>query len=141
MNLDIYNDEIFVNRTPLNTQITGIYFLFRNEEIVYAGQSKNLHRRIIQHCYGKDFDSYSYIKCSESELNDLEFYFIAKHKPEYNSFDGLKSTHYKTINYLKSRMQYEDFSKLKKFIKKNKLYPVIFNYYDIRIFQQAGFKI
>ena len=141
MNLEIYSDEIIANRTQLTSQITGIYFLYRNEEIVYIGQSRNLHRRIIQHCYGKEFDSYSYIQCDESELNDLEFEFIAKHKPMYNSLDGLKSTHYKTLNYFKVRLDYEKFKELKKFIKRNKIFPSIFSYYDIRILKEFGYQV
>lgn len=141
MNLEIYNDELIVNKKNINNELVGIYFLFKNEKIVYIGQSKKIFNRIISHCYSKDFDSFTYIECKENELNELEFEFIAKHKPELNSFDGLKSSKYKTFNFLKMNMDKEEFFLLKKFIKKNKIYPQIFNYYDITIFQKAGFGI
>ena len=66
----------------------GLYFLIRNEEIVYVGKSnKNVFQRISNHTRNKEFDSFSYElhpNKSEDGLSELEAEYIAKFAPEYN---------------------------------------------------------
>lgn len=61
----------------------GIYFLFRNNTIVYVGQTTNGLKRIFDHT-DKRFDEYTFIRCRKCELNVLEAAYIKKFKPKYN---------------------------------------------------------
>lgn len=61
-----------------------VYFLMRNGEIVYVGQTNKGLERAISHTKDKIFDSIGVIKCKEEELNEKETYYIAKYKPLYN---------------------------------------------------------
>ena len=60
-----------------------IYFLKKNESVVYVGRTKNVKRRLSEHA-DKDFDSYSYINCDEGVASRLEDYYIMMHDPIYN---------------------------------------------------------
>ena len=69
---------------PLGTQV-GIYFLIKDEEVVYVGQSIEIFRRIGKHRNeGKDFDSFAFIECEKSELDKLEAKYITALAPELN---------------------------------------------------------
>ena len=63
-----------------------VYFLLKNKEVVYVGQTTNGLNRIKQHFkeQKKDFDDYKIIKCSKKDLNELESFYIIKYKPKYN---------------------------------------------------------
>ena len=65
----------------------GIYFLIKDKEIVYIGQSITPTARILNHCKEekKDFDSFYVHHCSVEDLNVLETIFIIHYKPRYNS--------------------------------------------------------
>lgn len=63
--------------------MVGIYFLKKEDEIVYVGQSINIHRRVEQH-KDKDFDDYSFIECEKSLLDCTEEFYILKCNPKYN---------------------------------------------------------
>lgn len=64
----------------------GIYLLKQGEKVVYVGSSEKVETRITQHQNdsSKTFDSYQVIGCKESELCNLESYYIEKYKPIYN---------------------------------------------------------
>ena len=68
----------------METEITisGIYFLLKNKELVYIGQSKNLNRRLKYHSF--DFDEYYSIECLEEDLNSNEKYLIELVLPNLN---------------------------------------------------------
>lgn len=74
--------------------IKGIYFLYKNNDIVYIGQTKNLISRLAVHLAdkNKDFDSYKFLELPHNmNLNKLERFLIKKFKPEYNilyKYDG-----------------------------------------------------
>lgn len=61
-----------------------VYFLIRNGEIVYVGQTNKGLERAISHVKDKSFDSIGIIKCKEEELNEKETFYIAKYRPLYN---------------------------------------------------------
>ena len=61
----------------------GVYFLVRNDNVVYVGQSVSVPARVIQH-KDKDFDKVFYIQ-ADDDRHDIEDYFIGKLKPEYNA--------------------------------------------------------
>ncbi len=62
----------------------GIYFLFKNNQLVYIGQSIDIELRIRNHYKEKDFDTYSYVLCLIEELNDVEKKYIQKYTPILN---------------------------------------------------------
>lgn len=63
--------------------MVGIYLLKNKNEVVYVGQSVNIHRRVEQH-KDKDFDNYDFIECEKALLNCTEEFYILKHNPKYN---------------------------------------------------------
>jgi hypothetical protein len=65
---------------------SGVYFLIKDNEVVYVGKSGDVHGRISQHwMLSKDFDSYTYIACSGMEMDELERYYIKSLLPPLNS--------------------------------------------------------
>lgn len=73
--------------------IDGIYFLVKNGECVYVGQSNDIYRRISEHRRGtsnhgisqKDFDSWDYIEVpSQDQKDKMESLLIHMMKPKYN---------------------------------------------------------
>ena len=60
-----------------------IYFLIKDEEVVYVGQTINGYGRINAHT-DKDFDYACYIDCPEYDLDNKEGYYIIKYNPKYN---------------------------------------------------------
>lgn len=62
-----------------------VYILYKNNEIVYVGQTKQLFFRINNHSKTKDFDQFSYISCgSYQEMMDIETALILELQPKYN---------------------------------------------------------
>lgn len=63
---------------------TGIYFLIKNDEVVYVGQTKRGLARIYNH-EEKEWDSFYFVKVeNQKDLLKKEKYFINKYKPIYN---------------------------------------------------------
>ncbi len=76
--------EIRKIRLKKNFMISGVYFLFDENEIVYIGQSRNIYRRINHHTRFK-WGSFSFIEAKEGrESRELEKHYIDKFKPKYN---------------------------------------------------------
>lgn len=69
---------------PAPKWVTGIYFLFDGDEIVYVGQSVDIMTRVGAHLRDKVFDSFNYIECDLCDLNNLEATYILELKPKYN---------------------------------------------------------
>jgi hypothetical protein len=93
-----YQDQLF-NSAPYSrerilesacrvedTPNCGVYFLIREDEIVYVGQSKNCPSRIQTHINdkGKVFDSYTFIATHSDNLDFLESWYIYAFNPKYN---------------------------------------------------------
>lgn len=84
---DIYTNDIeFMIPKEL-----GIYHLFKNNELVYIGMSKNIRKRLRQHFRddNKDFDSVLYFiaRIFDKNINDItkiEKNMIKYHKPKLN---------------------------------------------------------
>ena len=65
--------------------LSGIYFLIKDKEIVYIGQSTCVFRRVYDHLWSKKiFDSFSYIQCEEKMLDKLESIYIHFYQPPEN---------------------------------------------------------
>lgn len=66
-------------------KICGIYFLIRERNIVYVGQSQDIMARLSTHANGdKLFDSFNFVACDPAELSNLEAEYIVQLNPEYN---------------------------------------------------------
>lgn len=65
--------------------ITGIYFLIKNEELVYIGKSVNIFGRVGSHLSDKDFDCFSFHEIKRPIIARLlEKKLIFELKPKYN---------------------------------------------------------
>lgn len=110
-----------------------IYFLTKNEEVVYVGQSKEGLNRISFHSYTeKDFDNFYFINCPVEKLNDLENYYIMKYFPKYNKMINrngsslISYTNFYCLEYKYDKAPRLSFAEAKKEIIRNSLYEVKF---------------
>jgi hypothetical protein len=67
-----------------NDNRSCVYALFKNEVIVYIGQSINPYSRIGQHTKDKEFDHFRLMPCLKERLTHWEDYLIWKYDPKYN---------------------------------------------------------
>jgi len=84
--MKIDKEEILSNMISVNGNFKecGIYFLIKNEEVVYVGQTINGVSRIKQHKQDKDFDHYYFKQCQKNNLNKNEARYISIYNPKYN---------------------------------------------------------
>lgn len=70
---------------------TFVYFLIKNNEVIYVGQTNNNLCRPFSH-KNKDFDRVEIMLCRKEDLDFLEDKYILKYKPKYNNKvnDGYK---------------------------------------------------
>lgn len=67
----------------------GIYFLIKDGQIVYVGQSINAMRRLTRHIdEGKDFDRFAVVSCPKDDMDKMERTFIAALAPKENMTFG-----------------------------------------------------
>ena len=67
----------------------SIYFLIQDDEIVYVGQTVEIHNRSAFHKReGKVFNFISVIDCSPNEVDLLELFYIHTLRPKYNKTDN-----------------------------------------------------
>jgi len=75
-----------IDFTQSKEKVSGCYFLYQNNEIIYIGISVDINKRLIEHKRSKNFDYIKYIITSDFlEAIKLESYFINKHKPKLNN--------------------------------------------------------
>lgn len=69
------------------TAVTGIYFLFLDEELVYIGQSLNVHARVGHHYRDsrKTFNRWTFIPAKREDLDRHERRLIRRFKPRLNT--------------------------------------------------------
>lgn len=66
--------------------VSGVYFLYKDNVIVYVGESGCIFGRIKQHMDDKDFDRFTYKIIDTVEMRKVEERkFIRKHRPKYNT--------------------------------------------------------
>jgi len=63
----------------------GIYFLVKNNEVVYIGQSRSIEVRVSAHIGSKDFDKAYFFECPIEELDEIEMELIRAVKPVLNT--------------------------------------------------------
>lgn len=65
--------------------ITGVYFLYQGAVLQYIGQSVNVLARAGSHiAEGKEFDSFTFIRCERDDLDALEIACIKMFRPALN---------------------------------------------------------
>ena len=62
----------------------GIYYLFKENEVVYVGQSMLCEKRIMSHLNSKDFDEYATREIMFEGLDETEATEIIRCQPKYN---------------------------------------------------------
>ena len=69
---------------------SGVYFLYRDNKLVYVGESGNVFGRIGEHIREgiKEFDEFEFIELSEIERKSMEAFLIEIIRPEYNLIGG-----------------------------------------------------
>lgn len=75
--------DVIVSASKSDVSICGIYFLIKNSEIIYIGQSVNIFSRLQGH-KSKDYDSVAFIPCPKSQLDILETLYILHYEPKLN---------------------------------------------------------
>lgn len=82
---DLYEaTDVASLRQPPVFSPAGVYVLWRDEEIVYVGQSKAVWIRVTQHCF--EFDEVSIIEVGDEPTRRLlEFLLIERHDPPENN--------------------------------------------------------
>ena len=70
----------------IDMKIPGVYFLFKNNDLVYVGQSTHVPTRIASHVReGRlEFDKVSFIRVPPERLLEVEAYYIDLLWPEEN---------------------------------------------------------
>ena len=63
--------------------VTGIYFLIKDEKVVYVGQSVDIFTRVCAH-RAKDFDSFTFLVYPRHLLNLAEASYIQRFNPAMN---------------------------------------------------------
>lgn len=101
---DIIKNSSFFKNNPS----AGVYFLLKDNEIVYVGTSdKDCTLRISIHKKDKDFDKYYILECKDKKKREfLESEYIFKFSPKYNRSISKNNTSIKMIGTI-------DFSYLK----------------------------
>lgn len=80
-------EKLALSATPVvNREVCGVYFLLRDREVVYVGQSVNVLGRLATHISDgtKRFDRWCYITAKKDELDELEGFYITLLRPEHN---------------------------------------------------------
>lgn len=76
---------------------TGIYFLFKDGELIYIGKSVNVFSRISDHYNHKNFDSFKVLPCKEEELEGLESKYTIKFLSKTKAAGSVDKTWIKEI--------------------------------------------
>lgn len=80
----IHSEDAILSR-PRFRMSSGVYFLIRDDQVVYVGQAVDVHARVSTHGRNwKQFDSYTYIPCEHDRLDEVERHYIRLFQPELN---------------------------------------------------------
>lgn len=83
-NIKLHSEEQIVKGAQLWEGVCGVYFLVKDAQVVYVGQSVNVFSRIASHAPAKSFDSYAFVLCEPNALDALESLYIHVLKPPLN---------------------------------------------------------
>lgn len=124
-------EDVIANKRSYKPE-SSIYFLIKNEVVVYVGQSVSPYTRISVHEKDKDFDSYFIEPCEYENLNEAEAYYVLKFNPIYNGMIP-QNDFYKSLQKLKIILGVT-LPELKKRIRREGIEPLALDYYDLRDF-------
>jgi hypothetical protein len=88
------SSALLARATPISgiNGISGIYFLFSQDRVVYVGQSTSILHRVLAHMVAKrwrrteiTFDSWTYVECPPEALDRLERDYITALNPPLNN--------------------------------------------------------
>jgi len=82
--INLLSREEIVRAALSRATLCGVYFLINKGQIVYVGQSTNIHMRIAKHIGTKDFDSFHFVECDRSILDEVEAAYIVALDPPLN---------------------------------------------------------
>lgn len=78
-------DEIIAAASPwTDWGVCGVYFLIKDRQLVYVGQSKNVPQRLLTHHHRGRFDSVCVLPTDLSKLDTVEWYYINLFRPPFN---------------------------------------------------------
>lgn len=88
-----HHAEVVEGAIPFDSS-SGVYFLIKNEEVIYVGKSVNVFDRIGAHRRegGAWFDSFNVIRCGLDEMAALEEKYILAFMPKMNTAITYKKT-------------------------------------------------
>lgn len=88
--------EIVESAMPMSL-VPCIYFLVRDGEVVYVGQTTNLAARLYKHRQrGVDFDSFAQMPCPAEDMDRLEADYIDALLPEMNVSAPIRARRHST---------------------------------------------
>lgn len=66
--------------------ISGVYFLFHGNQLVYVGQSVDVISRVHNHRVEniKKFTNFAHFECNRKMMDEIEKFYIYKFQPRYN---------------------------------------------------------
>jgi len=128
-------NEILKNQIGIKKE-SLIYFLIKNNKIVYVGQTQNGLLRVFSHLYKKEYDGYYTIKCDINKLNEIEAYYISKLNPVYNGAILPSNNKYKSISTIKKMYRINGFA-LNKIAKVYNMKLIYGPYYVLEQFETA----
>lgn len=101
---NLLNEDYLANKQTIEKIGCGVYFLLKDEEVVYVGKSKNIGLRVKGHAdeSTKIFDSFSYILCNEYDLSNLEGAYVSKLNPKYNR--NLPDCDLKRVKFIRQKL-------------------------------------
>ncbi len=97
-----------------DTRVSGVYFLFDREELIYIGSSIDCPNRIREHRKDKEFDSYYIIKTLPEDRLEIEADYIQKFKPPLNKKIPIKVS-LEEIKVFKRELSYSINTNIKSF--------------------------
>ncbi|MEL7966324.1 hypothetical protein AAG587_08105 [Vreelandella neptunia] len=83
-NRRLLTEKEIVGNGRMTPHLTGVYFLIKDERIVYVGQSLNIISRVAAHVKHKEFDRFAFVPCDAQDLDVLESLYIHFLQPELN---------------------------------------------------------
>lgn len=98
--MKIYEPNSIAIRVP-EVKMSFVYFLLRDGEVIYIGQTKKWLSRPFSHI-NKPFDEVRILECEPEDLDALEMQMIAKYKPTFNV--GIKYVNTTSVNSVKKAL-------------------------------------
>tara|TARA_R110002012_G_scaffold306394_1_gene511074 strand:- start:226 stop:921 length:696 start_codon:yes stop_codon:yes gene_type:complete len=84
LGIELLSSNSIVEKSKAFNPVPGIYFLIKDSEVVYVGQSINVYSRVNTHSQDKDFNKIHVLPCGIEELDDLESAYIHHLHPRLN---------------------------------------------------------